>query len=128
VSVSASGVARVRVECPADSGGCSGTVRLVLPSRASAKTHSRMTATAARTRAPITLGRAKFSAKAGTSPVVRVRLSKRGRQRILRSRRGRRARIVISTRHADGTTSTASQDVTIRLKHRAAKRRKGTAR
>jgi hypothetical protein len=128
VAVSASGVASVRVACPADSGGCSGTVRLVLPSPASARAHARVTASAARSHAPVTLGSAKFSAKAGTSPVVQVRLSKRGRQRILRSRRGKRARIVITTRRADGTTSTASQDVTVRLKRQPAKGRRSRRR
>lgn len=122
VGVTASGVARVRVDCPADSGGCSGTVALVLPAAASVKSHARVMAK--RAAAPLALGHAKFKAKAGTSPVVPVRLSKRGRQRILRSSRGRRARIVVTTLLADGTTTTASQDVTIKRGHQAAKSRR----
>lgn len=118
VRISASGVASVRVACPADSGGCKGTVALVLP-RASASA-----ASAARKRATIRLGRARFDAAAGTESVVPVRLSKRGRQRIVKGRRGRgRARIVVTTRKADGTKSVATQDVAIHVKRHPAKRK-----
>jgi hypothetical protein len=126
VGVSATGVASVRVACPADSGGCSGTVTLELPAAAEAKRSgvAKVTAAATRRRAPVRLGRAKFTAAAGTTRVIPVRLSKRGRQRILRGRRTR-CRIVITSRKADGTTSVATQDVTIRPKRPSAKRGAG---
>jgi hypothetical protein len=73
--------------------------------------------TAARRRTALRIGKAKFNAKAGTSPVVPVRLSKRGRQRILRGRRTR-ARINVTTRSASGRTTVSSQDVTIRPRPR----------
>lgn len=120
VSVGTNGVARVTVSCPADSGGCSGTVAIVLPTPAmsSAGMHAKPKAPK-----PVTLGRAKFTAAAGTSPTVPVRLSKRGRQRILRGRRSGRARIVVSTRAADGTVTVGTQDVTIRPARKIKRRR-----
>ena len=120
VSVGANGVARVTVSCPADSGGCSGTVAIVMPTTAmsAAGVHAKPKAPK-----PVTLGRAKFTAAAGTSPTVPVRLSKRGRQRILRGRRSGRARIVVSTRGADGTVTTSTQDVTIRAARKVKRRR-----
>jgi hypothetical protein len=128
VGVSASGIASVQVVCPADSGGCSGIVTLELPPAAPVKrnnSHAKLTAARARgRRARLKIGRAKFTAAAGTAPVVLVRLSKRGRQRILRGRRGR-CRITVTTRKADGTTSIATQEATIRprpAKHKASRR------
>jgi hypothetical protein len=122
VGVSASGVARVRVLCPPVSGGCRGTVTLELPAAATGKGsgNAKVASTGAR-RATVRIGRATFKAAAGSAAVVPVRLSKRGRQRIVRGRRSR-ARIVVTTRKADGTTSVDTQDVTIRPKRRPAKR------
>jgi hypothetical protein len=122
VGISASGVATVLVSCPADSGGCSGTVAITLPA-ASSRRHARLSA--AKKAAAVKLGSAKFKAAAGKSKFVPVRLSKRGRQRIIR-RRSRRARITVTTRSAAGTTVVTSQDVTLRppkAKKRRARRR-----
>jgi hypothetical protein len=69
----------------------------------------------------VTIGKAKFSAKAGTSPVVPVRLSKRGRQRIVRGRRSK-ARITVTTRSATGGSVVTTQEVTIRPRRSAARR------
>jgi hypothetical protein len=127
VSLSASGVARVRVECPADSGGCSGAVTIELPTAGAVKRtgNGKLSAVAAAGhRAPLKIGRSKFKAAAGTAVIVPVRLSKRGRQRIVRGRRAR-ARIVVTTRKADGSTSVAAQDVTIAAKRRPSKRKGG---
>jgi hypothetical protein len=123
VGVSASGVATVLIACPVDSGGCRGTVTIELP-RAAKKRGRAKIARVVRGRA-IKLGRAKFKAAAGTSKTVRVRLSKRGRQRILRGRRTR-ARITVTTRSATGGTSVTSQDVTLRPRARARARARGT--
>jgi hypothetical protein len=93
VEVSPAGVARVHVVCPAASGDCTGQVAIELPvSRP-------------------TIGRSKFAAKAGTSPIVPVRLSKRGRQRILRGR-NRRGRLRVTTRTAEAGTVVTTEDVT----------------
>jgi hypothetical protein len=123
VGVSASGVATVRIVCPADSGGCSGTVVIEIPQATSGKVplggHAKTTGPARR--APLRLGKAKFNAKAGTSPVVPVRLSKRGRQRILRGHRSR-ARITVTTRSAAGASVVTTQEVTIGPRHSVARR------
>ena len=112
VGVSSSGVATVLVVCPPDSGGCSGVVTIELPAVAAAR-HAKV-ASGSRRAANVKVGQAKFKAAAGSSKTVAVRLSKRGRQRILRGRHTRRARITVTTRSATGTTSVISQDVTIR--------------
>jgi hemolysin type calcium-binding protein len=125
VLVSASGVALVRIVCPADSGGCRGTVALVLPPATNAR-RGKIAAAGVPRGNSLALGKTRFKAKAGTSPLVRVRLSKRGRQRILRGRRSR-ARIVVTTRSADGKSVVSTQDVPIslrrqpRARHRKAK-------
>ena len=110
VGISASGVATVMVACPADSGGCKGVVTITLPA-SSSRGHGKVVA--ARKSPAIKVGSARFKAKAGTSKSVPVRLSKRGRQRILRGR-SRRARITVTTRSAAGTTVVTSQDVALR--------------
>lgn len=118
VSVGTSGVAVVQVACPEGSGGCRGTVVLDLPSATANSAKATATAVAARRRPnrkpqPTTrLGKAKFTAKEGTTARVRVRLSRRGRQRIARHPRTR-ARIVVTTRSADGNAVTTTQDVTL---------------
>jgi hypothetical protein len=122
VGISASGVATVLVACPADSGGCSGVVTISLPATPSRR-HAKVSA--ARKAAAIKLGSARFKAAAGKTKSVPVRLSKRGRQRILRHR-SRRARITVTTRSAAGTTMVTSQDVMLRpskAKKRKAHRR-----
>jgi hypothetical protein len=121
VGMSASGVATVQIVCPPDSGGCSGTVAIDLPAAAGAKhsAHGKIVI-AAKARAPVRIGKAKFTARAGTSPVIPVRLSKRGRQRILRGGRSR-ARITVTTRSASGATTVTSQQVTIRPRRQAAR-------
>jgi hypothetical protein len=124
VGVSASGVARVQIVCPPDSGGCSGTVVIDIPQTSAPKRNHKLSATAsaARRKPPLRIGKAKFRAKAGSSPVIPVRLSKRGRQRILRGRRSR-ARITVTSRSAAGRTVVTTQEVTIRP--RVAARRSG---
>jgi hypothetical protein len=112
VSVSTSGVAAVRVACPADAGTCRGTVALVLV-RATAKRSARVVAAAGAGPKGITLGSTKFTAKGGTKPVVPIRLNRRGRQRILRTRHTR-CKIVVTTRAADGKTVTTTRSITLR--------------
>ena len=119
VGISASGVARVLVACPADSGGCKGVVTIALPAYSSLP-HAKVVA--ARKSAAVKIGSARFKAAAGTSKTVPVRLSKRGRQRILRHR-SRRARITVTTRSATGTTVVTSQDVTLRPRGKAKSRK-----
>jgi hypothetical protein len=124
VAISASGVAKVLVACPAASGGCRGIVTITIPAAASS-IHAKLTAaSAAKT---ITVGSAKFKMAAGKAKSVPVRLSKRGRQRILRGRR-RHAKISVTTRAADGTTTVTTQDVTLRQPAKSKKKRRKTHR
>jgi hypothetical protein len=122
VGISASGVATVLVACPADSGGCRGVVTITLPAPSSRR-HAKVAAS--KKTASVKVGSARFKAAAGSTKNVPVRLSKRGRQRILRGR-SRRARITVTTRSAAGSTVVTTQDVTLRpgkAKRREAPRR-----
>jgi hypothetical protein len=110
VGISASGVARVLLACPVDSGGCNGVVTITLPGAAIAS-HAKVTV--APTDTALKIGSAKFKLAAGKSKSVPVRLSKRGRQRILRGRKSRRAKITVTTHAADGTTKVTTQNVTL---------------
>jgi hypothetical protein len=123
VAISASGVAIVLVACPADSGGCRGVVTITLPA-SSSRRHAKVAA--AKKSASVKVGSARFKAAAGSTKKVPVRLSKRGRQRILRGR-SRRARITVTTRSAAGTTVVTTQDVPVRPRS-TAKRRKALRR
>jgi Ca2+-binding RTX toxin-like protein len=118
VTVSASGVAKVLVVCPPNSGGCRGVVTLELPAApARAGAGRGKIVVGARRRARVKVGRRSFKAKAGTSPKIPVRLSKRGRQRILRGgRTGCRLKVV--TRAADGTPVVTTQNIALRPRRR----------
>jgi hypothetical protein len=111
------GVAQVRIGCPADAGGCKGTVEIYLPNGGAAKSAAKSPVSAARrTKARrkngIRIGRAKFSARAGTKPTVKVRLDRRGRRRVKR-RRKVRATVVVTTRTATGQTFTERQTIAL---------------
>jgi hypothetical protein len=121
VAVSASGVATVQVVCPPDSGGCSGTVAIVVPLKATGA--ARAVASAAKSKT-MRIGQARFKAAAGTKPTIRVRLTKRGRQRILRNVRSR-GRIVVTTKSADGKTAVTSQSITFHERRRPPRKRRG---
>jgi hypothetical protein len=125
VGISASGVATVRVACPVGSGGCNGVVTIALPGAATAR-HAKAAAAPHNTAlTALTIGSAKFKLAAGKSKSVPVRLSKRGRQRILRGRKRRRAKITVTTHAADGTTLVVTQNVTLRAPAKPKKRHKG---
>ena len=114
VAVSPSGVAAVQVVCPPTAGSCRGTVALVLVRSAG---RARIVAAATPATA-IRLGSATFKAAAGTKPIVRIRLNRRGRRRILRSRHTR-CRIVVTTRSSDGKVTTTTRDLTLRPRRTA---------
>jgi hypothetical protein len=123
VRVSRSGVASVRIACPADAGTCEGTIALVL---VNGKTpgHARIVAARRTKRAKgAKLGSAHFRAKAGEKPIVHIRLNRRGRRRILRTRHTR-CRIVVTTRSADGKVVTTTQDITLRARRTAGRPKK----
>jgi hypothetical protein len=110
------------VACPIGSGGCNGVVTITLPPAVTAL-HAKVTA--ARKATGLTIGSAKFKLAAGKTKGVPVRLSKRGRQRILRGRKKQRAKITVTTKAADGTTNVTTQNVTLRAPAKSKKRHKG---
>jgi hypothetical protein len=111
--VTKAGVALVRVVCPADAGNCKGTVDLFLPAAPAKKSKAKAKVSAARRRAPIRVGRSKFAAKAGQKPLVHIRLDRRGRRRILRGRKKKHGRVVVTTRSASGKTTITSRSITL---------------
>jgi hypothetical protein len=110
-TVTASGVALVQIVCPLAAGACKGTVRLTLLGRATRARRARAAVAAARPKAT-TIGSARFSAKPGDKPFIRVRLNRRGRQRILRTRHTR-CRLVVTTRTAAGKATTTTRTITL---------------
>ena len=122
VTVSRSGVAAVQVVCPVDAGACKGTVALVLVN--STPGHARIVAARRSKRVKgLKLGSAPFSAKGGEKPVVQIRLNRRGRRRILRTRHTR-CRVVVTTRSATGKVVTTTQDITLRARRTAGRPKK----
>lgn len=119
-AVTASGVAQVRIACPADAGICKGTVTLLL--RKGSQRSEKVQVVAARRRRAAKVGRARFKAEAGTKPIVHVRLNRRGRRRMRRSGRTR-CYMRVTTRTADGKVITTSREITLRAR-RATKGRK----
>lgn len=116
--VTASGVALVDVVCPEDAGSCKGTVDLLIyKGSAGGKKRGKIVAARRRT---IRVGRARFKAEAGTKPIVRVQLNRRGRRRVLRGR-GKRCRMKVTTRTrtAAGKVITTSRDITLRARRGA---------
>jgi RTX calcium-binding nonapeptide repeat (4 copies) len=113
------GVASIRIECPADAGRCKGTVEIFLVGNA-AKAKAKAPAVLAKRarRRIVRIGRAKFSARAGTKPVVKVRLNRRGRRRVTR-RRKVRARVVVTTRTATGEATTTTRTITLAARRTA---------
>jgi hypothetical protein len=125
-SVTASGVALVRVVCPLDAGACKGTVDLLVAGAKTAGNANKVVAARRRKMKPIKptkVGHAKFAAKAGAKPIVHVRLNRRGRRRILRTRHTH-CRVVVTTRTADGKVVTTSQNITLRPRRGAGRAKK----
>jgi hypothetical protein len=117
------GVAAIAIECPVDAGRCEGTVEIFLPGGGGAKAKAVGVLAKRARRRTLRIGRAKFSARAGTKPVVKVRLNRRGRRRVTRRRRVR-ARVVVTTRTQSGEVITTRRTITLAAR-RAAGRGKG---
>jgi hypothetical protein len=124
-TVSRSGIASVRIVCPAEAGACKGTVALVLVKRAGGARARVMAVAARRVKQTkrVKLGSARFSAKAGEKPIVQIRLNRRGRRRVLRTRHTR-CRLVVTTRGADGKVVTTTREITLRARRTAGRIKK----
>jgi hypothetical protein len=114
VHITESGALPVGVSCTADAGKCTGTIEIVEEAGA---IKARATVGAARGRKvekATLLGRGKFAVPAGKSKSVTVRLSRRGRQRIIKKKKKKtRAKIVVSMRAPDGTVTTTEKKISI---------------
>jgi hypothetical protein len=110
------GVAAVRVACPAGEGRCKGTVTLEVAQSDLGK------ARAAAAAKLVEVGKARFVAKAGAKPLVRVRLSRRGRRRVLRGRKKQHCRITVATTSPTGKTLVTRRTITLVAERRTAKR------
>jgi hypothetical protein len=119
IVLSSSGEIALGLTCTAESGDCTGSIEIVdvdgtLKARTQTDAARRGKRAARKDQKAVVLGRARFSVAAGASEEVTVRLSRAGRQRIIKKKKRKtRARIVISVRSPDGTTSTTSRTITI---------------
>ena len=115
VTLRANGALPVGVRCAVGSGRCTGTIEIVeaggqVSARAEIEPAPRR-----KTAQRLVIGRREFSLGAGTRKNIVVRLSRRGRQRIIkRGRRRTRAKIVVTTTAADGSKVTSVKSVSIR--------------
>ena len=115
------GEIQIGVSCAAESGGCAGSVEIFeegAVGKTAAKVVSarrgRRTGVAQHGRKKVVLGRARFAVAAGETEAVTVRLSRAGRQRIIKKKKRRtRARLAVTVVAADGTKSTSVKTVTI---------------
>jgi hypothetical protein len=107
----------VRVACPPGEGRCKGTVKLEV-----AQSDLGKASAAAAAAKLVEVGKARFVAKAGAKPLVRVRLSRRGRRRVLRGRKKQHCRITVSTTSPTGKTLVTRRTITLVAERRTAKR------
>jgi hypothetical protein len=123
LQATATGKIQIGVSCTAKSGDCTGSVE-VLEEGGVVKTRAKVTSARRGARAGVTkrgrkkvvLGRARFSVAAGETEAVTVRLSRAGRQRIIKKKKRRtRAKLAVTVVAADGTKSTSVKTVTIAL-------------
>jgi hypothetical protein len=135
ITLSPSGEMTVGLSCTAETGTCRGSIELV---ELNGSLKARTVVSAARGSKPAKkgaiLGRTSFAIRAGQKKNVRLRLDRRGRQRIIKKKKKAktRARLVITVKAPDGTLSTTEKDVTLsgpkprrttRRGHSAGKRR-----
>jgi hypothetical protein len=113
ITLSPKGEITLGLSCTADSGTCRGTIELVEVDG----TIKARTVTAARTAKKGTvLGTTHFAIRAGQKKNVRLRLDRRGRQRIIKKKKQKaktRAKIVITVKAPDGTVTTTEKNVTL---------------
>lgn len=119
MTLSSKGAITIGVTCTADSGRCKGTIELYeakgrIKARTAVGTARRRKAS--RKKATL-LGRGRFSVRAGGKKKVQLRLDRRGRRRVIRTKRKKRkktrARLVITMTAPDGTKTKTVKNVTI---------------
>jgi hypothetical protein len=118
-----SGEIQIGVSCTAASGVCAGSIAIVeqggvVKSVAKVTTarRGRRAAIVKGERKAVVLGSASFSVAAGQTETVTVRLTRAGRQRIIKKKKRRtRAKLVVTVVAPDGTQSTSVKSVTIAI-------------
>ena len=108
ITLGRDGKAPVAITCPKTQiGGCSGTVTIDIAAATGKARSSR------RSRRRTVLGKARYKVRAGKKKTVRVRMSRRGRRKVLRKRRVR-CRVSVSNKGKDGKVVTTRQTVTLK--------------
>jgi hypothetical protein len=132
VRMTGGGALPIAVACTADAGKCTGSIEIV---EEAGTIKARTAVESARRRKPkkkkaTVLGRGKFAVAAGKRKTVTVRLSRRGRQRIIKKKKKRktRAKIVVSMRAPDGTVSKTEKKVSITAPKPRRSTRRGSGR
>ena len=90
-------------------GGCAGTVTIDIaaePAKGKAKSSRR-------SRRRKVIGKSKFKVSAGKKKTIRVRMSRRGRRKVLRKRRIR-CRVSVTNKGQDGKLVTTKQTVSLK--------------
>jgi hypothetical protein len=115
ITLSASGEMTVGLSCTADTGTCRGTVQLVeVNGTIKARTLVRDAGNHNAAKKGAVLGTTTFAIRAGQKKNVRLRLDRRGRQRIIKKKKSKtRAKIVITVKAPDGTVTTTEKYVTL---------------
>ena len=111
ITLGRDGTAPVRIACPKTQvRGCAGTVTIDVAAATARKGKAK---SSRRSRRRTTLGKKKFKVAAGKKKTIRVRLSRRGRRRVLRKRRIR-CRVSVSNRGQNGKTVTTKLNVSLK--------------
>lgn len=117
ITLTRNGVAPVRVHCPKDHARrCKGTVTIRLAGRRKQRRLARSARRSRKRERPSSravIGRRRFSIPAGRTVAVRVRISRNGRRRIVRSRR-KRCRISVTMPVRDGERITTTRTIILK--------------
>ncbi|MEA2444047.1 MAG: hypothetical protein QOJ12_1339 [Thermoleophilales bacterium] len=123
LQATANGDIQIGVGCTAPSGACVGSIAIIEQggvvksvARVTTARRGRRAAIVKGDRKAVVLGRARFSVAAGQTETVTVRLTRAGRQRIIKKKKRRtRAKLVVTVVAPDGTRSTSVKVVTIAI-------------
>ena len=111
ITMGRDGKAPVVVVCPkAQIGGCAGTVTIDIARETAAKGKAQSSRRSRRRRV---IGRTKFKVSAGKKKTIRVRLSRRGRRKVLKKRRIR-CRVSVTNKGKDGKLVTTRQSIPLK--------------
>ena len=111
ITLDKNGRAPVTIVCPKSQvGGCAGTVTIEVAAEPAVKGKVK---TSRRSRRRKVIGKARFRVSAGKKTKIRVRLSRRGRRKVLRKRRVR-CRVSVANKGQDGKLVTTKQTLSLK--------------